>query len=75
MNLFCTTLESITMTKPQFLVDLERDGYVVIPNVVPKSDCEQFQEEAQKWLEKFPYGYKRDDRSTWDAEHLPWSTT
>lgn len=25
--------------------------------------------------QSFPYGFKRDDRSTWDAHHLPYSVT
>lgn len=63
------------MTKPQFLIDLERDGYVVLPGVVSKEDCKAFQEASLEWLEGFPYGFKRDDRSTWTAEHLPESAT
>ncbi|WWD19454.1 hypothetical protein CI109_103914 [Kwoniella shandongensis] len=63
------------MTRPQFLVDLERDGYVVLPNIIPAEVCDEFVSEAWEWLESFPYGFKRDDRSTWDAEHLPYSTT
>lgn len=59
------------MTKPQFLADLERDGYVVVPHVVPQSSCNAFVESAWSWLESFPNGFKRDDRSTWTAEHLP----
>lgn len=63
------------MTKPTWLIDLERDGFVVVPNAVPREACDEFVQEAWAWLEKFPFGFKRDDRSTWDAEHLPYSTT
>lgn len=63
------------MTRPQWLLDLERDGYVIVPGVVSEADCDEFQEEALTWLEKFPYGFKRDDKSTWDADHLPYGTT
>lgn len=63
------------MTKPTWLIDLERDGFVVVPKVIPQAACDEFIEEAWQWLEKFPHGFKRDDRSTWDAEHLPYSTT
>jgi hypothetical protein len=63
------------MTKPSWLLQLERDGYVVIPNTIPQSACEDFVSEAWAWLEKFPYGFKRDDRSTWNAEHLPYGVT
>ncbi|RSH91688.1 hypothetical protein EHS25_009057 [Saitozyma podzolica] len=63
------------MTKPSWLLQLERDGYVVIPNTIPQSACDEFVSEAWAWLEKFPYGFKRDDRSTWTAEHLPYGVT
>ncbi|WVQ82428.1 hypothetical protein IAT38_004556 [Cryptococcus sp. DSM 104549] len=63
------------MTKPQFLIDLERDGYAVVPGVIPEASCDDFVSEAWEWLESFPYGFKRDDRSTWTSEHLPYSTT
>lgn len=59
------------MSKPQFLQDLERQGYVVVPNVVSQESCDTFKEEALKWLESFPYGFKRGDRTTWTDEHLP----
>ncbi|KXT02886.1 hypothetical protein AC578_1804 [Pseudocercospora eumusae] len=60
------------MAEPQFLVDLERDGYVVVPNVVTKESCDEFVESAWEWLESFPHGFKRHDKSTWTAEHLPY---
>ncbi|WWC71807.1 uncharacterized protein I206_105766 [Kwoniella pini CBS 10737] len=63
------------MTKAQFLIDLERDGYVIVPNVIPQEDCKEFQESAWEWLESFPYGFKRDDKSTWTSEHLPYGVT
>lgn len=62
------------MTKKQFLVDLERDGYVVVPGVIPQSACDGFQEAALSWLEAFRYGFKRDDKSTWTAQNLPDNT-
>lgn len=63
------------MTKTQWLIDLERDGYVVVPNVIPKEACAEFRESALQWLESFPYGFKRDDRSTWTDQHLPFGAT
>ncbi|KAK1070466.1 hypothetical protein LTR12_008729 [Friedmanniomyces endolithicus] len=59
------------MTKPQWLLELEENGYVVVPNVIPQASCDQFVESSLHWLESFPHGFKRDDRSTWDEEHLP----
>jgi len=63
------------MTKPLWKSQLEKDGYVVIPGVVPEGDCDDFQESAWKWLESFPWGFKRDDRSTWVADKLPYGVT
>ncbi|WWC91493.1 uncharacterized protein L201_006439 [Kwoniella dendrophila CBS 6074] len=63
------------MTKAQFLIDLERDGYVVVPNVISKESCEDFQKSAWEWLESFPYGFNRNDKSTWTSEHLPYGVT
>lgn len=60
-------------TRPGWLASLERDGFVVVPGVVPADDCADFREEALRWLEKFPHGFKRDDKSTWTSEHLPYS--
>lgn len=65
----------MSSSKPAWYLQLERDGYVILPNVVPKDDCAEFREEALKWLAKFPHGFKLDDRSTWTAEHLPYGVT
>ena len=64
-----------TMTKPNWLETLKRDGYVVVPNVIPDAACDEFQESAWEWLESFPWGFKRDDRSTWVADKLPYGVT
>lgn len=60
----------MSATKPEWFVKLEQDGYTVVPGVVSAEDCAEFREEALKWLERFPHGFRRDDRSTWTAEHL-----
>ena len=61
------------MARPQWLSDLEDNGYVVVPNVIPQESCDAFVESALQWLEGFPHGFKRDDRSTWREHHLPYS--
>lgn len=60
------------MTKSTWMNTLEQQGYVVVPGVIPANACAQFRDDALSWLESFPYGFKRDDRSTWNEEHLPW---
>ncbi|EXJ94891.1 hypothetical protein A1O1_00009 [Capronia coronata CBS 617.96] len=51
--------------------DLFRDGYVVVKNAIPEQRCQYYIDQMFKWLEKFPFGFKRDDRSTWTPERLP----
>lgn len=58
--------------KPSWLSQLESDGYVVVPRVVPEEDCAEFRAQAIKWLESFPHGFRADDRATWTDEHLPY---
>jgi hypothetical protein len=62
-------------TKPFWLEDLETNGFAVVPNAIPQQACDEFIEEAWEWLESFPYGFRRDDRSTWTSEHLPHGPT
>lgn len=62
-------------SSPDWQLRLERDGFVVLPNRISAEDCAEFREEALSWLERFPHGFKRDDRSTWTSQHLPYSVT
>ncbi|KAJ0107200.1 hypothetical protein J7T55_007570 [Diaporthe amygdali] len=62
-------------SSPDWQLRLEQDGFVVLPNRISAEDCAEFREEALSWLEKFPHGFKRNDRSTWTSEHLPYSVT
>ncbi|ORY60782.1 uncharacterized protein BCR38DRAFT_374424 [Pseudomassariella vexata] len=59
------------MPKPSWLQDLERDGFVVVPQVVLKDVCDDFVESGWAWLESFPHGFQRDARSTWNENCLP----
>ena len=56
---------------PTWLSDLERDGFCIVPNAIAPDACVEFCNSAYAWLESFPYGFKRDDLSTWDSDHLP----
>jgi hypothetical protein len=62
-------------SKPDWQLQLEKDGFVVVPKRISPEDCVEFREKALSWLERFPYGFKRDDRSTWTADHLPHCVT
>ena len=50
---------------------LDTDGYLVVPHAIPSAACSEFVGAAWEWLEGFEYGFKREERSTWDARYLP----
>jgi len=62
----------MTVAPPPWREAFERDGYVVLKGVVPKDRCEDYADRALSWLEGFEgLGFKRDDASTWDQDHMP----
>jgi hypothetical protein len=58
-------------SKAPFIADLQKKGWCVVPSVIPKERCDEYVNEALGWLESFPLGFKRDDKSTWTDDHLP----
>jgi hypothetical protein len=56
---------------PQWLKDLQRDGFVVVKGVVTPEKAAEYAEKGEEWLEGFKLGYQRDDPSTWDVKKLP----
>lgn len=51
--------------------ELATKGYTVVKQAVPKEKALQYRDQAFDWLEGFPLGFDRNDRSTWKNEHLP----
>jgi len=51
--------------------DLFKDGFAIIRNAVSPENAAGYVEQMTQWLEKFPLGFDRNDRSTWTEEHLP----
>lgn len=51
--------------------DLFSDGFVVVKGVLSPERASYYVERMYQWLETFPYGFDRNDRSTWVPEHLP----
>ncbi|KAK7190497.1 hypothetical protein PSPO01_03472 [Paraphaeosphaeria sporulosa] len=51
--------------------DLYRDGYYVVKGVLPTEKAQSYVDRMFNWLESFPYGFKKDDKSTWNPKHLP----
>ena len=51
--------------------DLSTKGYVVVKGAVPHERALQYRERAFEWLESFPLGFDRNDKSTWKNAHLP----
>ena len=54
--------------------DLFRDGFVVVKGVIGKEKANYYVDQMFKWIERFPFGFDREDRSTWTPEHLPTHT-
>ncbi|KAL2824416.1 hypothetical protein BDW59DRAFT_180283 [Aspergillus cavernicola] len=51
--------------------ELFENGFVVVKNAIPQQRCNYYIEKMFAWVEQFPYGFHKDDRSTWTPEHLP----
>ncbi|KAL1306883.1 hypothetical protein AAFC00_005530 [Neodothiora populina] len=51
--------------------ELFRDGVVVVKGAIAKERAQDYVDEMFKWAEKFPYGFDKNDKSTWTPEHLP----
>lgn len=62
------SVNSPTLT---WLEDLETSGFAVVKNAVPKDRAARYVESMYGWLEKFPFGFRKDDKSTWTEKHLP----
>ncbi|KAI4723767.1 hypothetical protein E4T49_08503 [Aureobasidium sp. EXF-10728] len=58
-------------TTAQWHEDLLRDGFAVVKNAVPKQRCQYYIEQMFNWLERFPFGFDRNDKSTWTDKNLP----
>lgn len=50
---------------------LIQDGFVVLKNVVSSEHAQHYLDSLFSWLETFPHGLRKDDRSTWGPAHLP----
>ncbi|KAF2159296.1 hypothetical protein M409DRAFT_71081 [Zasmidium cellare ATCC 36951] len=50
---------------------LIEDGFVVLKGVLSQGKAQSYVVRMYKWLESFPFGFKRDDPSTWKPQCLP----
>lgn len=50
---------------------LLNDGYVLLKDVLTPDRALSYVDRMMTWLESFPFGFDRDRKSTWTAEHLP----
>lgn len=50
---------------------LVEDGYVVLKGVISQERANEYLKSMFQWLESFPYGFKKDDPSTWGPQNLP----
>lgn len=51
--------------------NLVNDGYVVLKGVISEARAQYYLNSLFDWLETFPYGFNKSDRSTWGQENLP----
>lgn len=47
------------------------DGYAVIKGAISQDKAKHYLDSLFDWLETFPYGFKKDDPSTWGPQNLP----
>ncbi|CAK7220273.1 hypothetical protein SCUCBS95973_004103 [Sporothrix curviconia] len=52
--------------------DLFENGYVVVKQVMSVEKAQYYVDKMLSWLETFPLGFDRKDRSTWTTENLPY---
>lgn len=50
---------------------LVEDGYVVLKGAISHEKANKYLGNMFEWLESFPYGFKKDDPSTWGPQNLP----
>ncbi|KAJ5373312.1 hypothetical protein N7517_005318 [Penicillium concentricum] len=50
--------------------ELFQNGYVLVKNAISPARCEYYIDKMFQWLESFPFGFDRNDQSTWTEEHL-----
>ncbi|TVY14532.1 putative phytanoyl-CoA dioxygenase [Lachnellula arida] len=51
--------------------ELFRDGFVVLKDVISAENSQKYIQNMFSWLEKFPFGFDRNDSKTWTPDHLP----
>ncbi|KAL0049348.1 hypothetical protein WJX82_000098 [Trebouxia sp. C0006] len=55
----------------QAALDLETQGWAVVPDVLSTVECEEYVSGAWTWLESLDTGMKRDDPATWGDDRWP----
>jgi hypothetical protein len=51
--------------------EFHEKGCVLIKNVLSKERAQYYVDKQLEWLKNFDLGFDENDRSTWDADHLP----
>lgn len=54
---------------PAWKRELDEYGFTVVKGAVPAERAKQYEERAYEWAAQF--GWRKDDKSTWNADHLP----
>lgn len=58
-------LRASDAAEPDYIAQLEKNGFAVVPGVLPVAKAAEYVDRANSWLEDFNFGFKRDDRETW----------
>lgn len=53
--------------------DFHKYGCTVVKGVITPERAAYYREKQIEWLKKFDLGFDENDKSTWTAEHLPYS--
>lgn len=59
---------------PDWLVELHRKGWTVVPRIIPREKALAYAENAYQWLESWKLGFDRNNSKTRNASHLPFHT-
>lgn len=57
-----------------FIEELEKNGYCIIPNIISKYECSKNISEIWNWLENLNSGINRNDENTWSDDYWPPNT-
>ena len=55
----------------QAILDLEENGFAIVPKTLDEDQCEEVSNDMFSWLESLNSNFKRDDPTSWTTENMP----